>query len=162
MNNKWIVATTKPNKEKLAYVNLIRQGFSVFLPKIKKITTVFSSSNILLKPLFPGYIFIDISKVNWVKINSTYGVKEVLAIDGNPLYVPEKILNLIKSKCDKNDVYQKKFYLKKGEKVRLNKGQNLTLDCVFDEFIDFKRSSILVKLLNQQFKIVVENSLIEI
>ena len=162
MNSKWIVARTKPNKENLAYANLIRQGFSVFLPKIKKIKTFFSGSNIILKPLFPGYIFIDISKINWVKINSTFGVKEVLAIDGNPLYVPEKILNLIKSKCDENDIYLKSFYLKKGEKIKLKKGQKLTLDGVFDEFIDFKRSSILVKLLNQQFKIVVENSLIEI
>lgn len=162
MKSKWIVATTKPNKEKLAYVNLSRQGFFVFLPMIKKITRVFNSRNILLKPLFPGYIFIDISKINWAKINSTYGVKEVLAINGNPLYVPEKILDLIKLKCDKNNVYLKDFYLKRGEKIKLNKGKNLSLDCVFDEFIDFKRSSILIKLLNQQFKTVVENSLIEI
>ena len=41
-------------------------------------------------------------------------------------------------------------------------GQNPSLECVFHEFVDYKRSSILIKLLDQQVKTVVENSLIEI
>ena len=162
MNRKWIIAKIKPNKEKLASLNLVRQGFNIFLPKIKKITKVFNSSRTLTKPLFPGYIFIEIDKINWIKINNTYGVREVLAIDGKPLCVSERIVNSIKSKCDKDDFYYKNFYLKKGEKIKVNMGQNPSLECVFHEFVDYKRSSILIKLLDQQVKTVVENSLIEI
>ena len=162
MNRKWIIAKIKPNKEKLASINLVRQGFNVFLPKIKKIAKVFNTSRIYIKPLFPGYIFIEADKVNWVKINNTYGVRQVLAIDGKPLHVSERILNSIKSKCDKNDFFHKSFYIKKGERIKVNMGQNPSLDCIFHEFINYKRSSILIKLLDQHVKTVVENSLIEI
>ena len=162
MNRKWIIAKIKPNKEKLASINLVRQGFNVFLPKIKKIVKVFNTSRIYIKPLFPGYIFIEVDKVNWVKINNTYGVRQVLAIDGKPLSVSERILNSIKSKCDKNDFFHKNFYIKKGERIKVNMGQNPSLDCIFHEFINYKRSSILIKLLDQHVKTVVENSLIEI
>lgn len=162
MNRKWIIAKIKPNKEKLASINLVRQGFNVFLPKIKKIVKVFNTSRIHIKPLFPGYIFIEVDKVNWVKINNTYGVRQVLAIDGKPLSVSERILNSIKSKCDKNDFFHKNFYIKKGERIKVNMGQNPSLDCIFHEFINYKRSSILIKLLDQHVKTVVENSLIEI
>ena len=78
MNDCWLVANTKPNKEKLAYFNLVKQGFKVFLPKIYKITFSFNKENRVLKPLFPGYIFVNIEcNKNWSKIDNTFGVKRV-------------------------------------------------------------------------------------
>ena len=59
---KWMVVQTKSNCENKASKNLMRQGFSVFFPKIKKNVSRFNKFYSTIKPLFPGYIFVSIIK----------------------------------------------------------------------------------------------------
>ena len=51
----WIVVQTKSNKENKARINLIRQGYEVFYPKIKKSKYTFNEVK-EYKAAFPGYI----------------------------------------------------------------------------------------------------------
>lgn len=52
---------SKPRQEERAYENLVRQGYSCFLPKIS-VETI-RSGKIYLKqePLFPRYVFVQLS-----------------------------------------------------------------------------------------------------
>ena len=54
----------------------------------------------ILKPLFSNYIFVLIDNLqdDWSKINYTRGVKKIVDFDGSFSYVPDEIINELKSK----------------------------------------------------------------
>lgn len=163
MNECWLVASTKPNKENLAYFNLIKQGFKVFFPRIYKINFYFNKKNKILRPLFPGYIFVNIEcNKNWTKIDSTFGIKRVLKFGEKPCFLSKEILERIKKNCNSKDVFKRQINdLKRGDKIKINKGRMGFIDAIFKEFIDKKRSLILVDFLSRKVSTIVDNNSLE-
>tara|TARA_X000000368_G_C22734514_1_gene580998 strand:+ start:62 stop:559 length:498 start_codon:yes stop_codon:yes gene_type:complete len=162
MNKNWLVVNTKKNSEKKAFENLKRQKFNVFFPKIKK--TNFSAKNKKkdLKPLFPGYLFVeDNINYNWIKINNTYGVSKIVQFGKKPTYVPVEIFNDLRKRCDEDDIYNNEILLQKGDKIKINKENSSPLDAVFEEYIDLKRSLVLITFLNREIKTSVSNNFID-
>lgn len=67
MDRRWYVAETKHRSEKLAAEELERNGFTTLLPLWNG------------DVIFQGYVFVKFSiDENWVKVNTTRGVKALL------------------------------------------------------------------------------------
>ena len=160
---KWIVVQTKPNCENKAYLNLKRQGYEIFFPKVKKTISKFNKFINVVKPLFPSYIFVSItSKQNWSKIRNTYGVSKILKFSDHLYFLPFDVINDLKMKCDcRGFAVDFRKYVK-GEKVRFFKNNQTCLDAVFEEQIDKKRSFIFINFLNQKVKASVETKNLEV
>jgi len=157
----WIVVQTKSNKENKARINLIRQGYEVFYPKIKKSKYVFNRVKRYIKPLFPGYIFVNLrTNQNWTKINSTFGVKTILKFGEKIYELPMDILKNIKFKCNKDEVCNLAIF-NKGDNVRIVNEKFPNLNAIFSEHIDEKRSFVLIDLLMTKIKTKVLNEDIE-
>ena len=157
----YVKAKAAPYKRYIYY--LTKEGFTVFSPKIKKTLKVFNNFKTALKPMFPGYIFINLNEnMNWTKIKNTYGIKDVINFDGKPSKIPGRIIKLIKDNCDENGIYYEQNLLKKGDKVKIKKGDNFFLEGIFQESIDLNRSLILIKFLNREVKTFVQNNLLEV
>ena len=159
---KWIIVQTKSNCENKACLNLKRQGYDVFFPKLKKKTSRFNKFINIIKPLFPGYIFVSInSNQNWSKIKNTYGVLNILKFSDYFYFLPSDVVDSIKRRCDINGfaIDYKKYV--KGEKVKYFKNNQISLDAVFEEQIDQKRSFVFINLLNQKVKASVETKHLE-
>ena len=72
LDKKWLIAQIKPNSYDLAIRNLERQGYEIFVPKMKTILKKenrFINKNIFV---FLGYIFIGFNPLNfdWAKMSS--------------------------------------------------------------------------------------------
>ena len=82
----WCVVNTLPGQEVRAEENLLRQGFRAWLPAIRKIRRHARRVDTVRAPLFPGYLFVqlDLDSEVWSPINSTYGVRRLLAQDSRP------------------------------------------------------------------------------
>ena len=160
---KWMVVQTKSNCENKASKNLMRQGFSVFFPKIKKNVSRFNKFYSTIKPLFPGYIFVSIiENKSWTPIESTYGVFKILKMRNYLYHLPPEVFENIKMRCDNNglvDNYQK---YARGESVKYFKNDKIALDAIFEEEIDEKRSFIFINFLNQKVKARVETKNLEV
>lgn len=153
----WIVVNTKSKCEKKATLNLIRQGFNVFYPKMKKTKLLFNKISQSIGPLFPGYVFVNLKKNQcWSKINYTFGVSSVLKNQSALYFLPKDVIENIKKKCDLNDVVSKTYNFQNGKKIKILKG-NLCLDAVFDEYIDSKRSYVFLNLLLNNVRAKIEN-----
>lgn len=159
---KWIVVQTKSNCENKAYLNLKRQGYEVFFPKIKKTISRFNKFMNIVKPLFPSYIFVSInSNQNWSKIKNTYGVFKILKFSNYLYFLPPGVVDSVKMKCDcKGFAIDYKKYVK-GEKVKFFKNNQISLDAVFEEQIDQKRAFVFINFLNQKVKASVETKNLE-
>jgi len=95
----WVVVKTKKNNEKKADVNLSNQGFKTFLPKYRFHKKTLNKSKLILRPLFPGYIFVYVNKNQpWNKINNTYGVSYILTNNGKLSFLPHHLYLVIKRK----------------------------------------------------------------
>ena len=78
----WACAQTHPRQEDIALRNLRRQNFEAFFPFFmqKKLKNGIAKGQYLIKPAFPGYVFIRLpyGADNWMPINHTLGVQRLL------------------------------------------------------------------------------------
>lgn len=73
----WACAQTLPSNESRALRNLRNQNYEAFFPFFFQRAKRKARS--LVRPVFPGYVFIKIPPVrNWSPINHTYGVLRLL------------------------------------------------------------------------------------
>ena len=94
----WYVVSTKPNQENRANLNLRKQGFEVLLPMIQKKRRHARQIEFVLRPLFPGYLFVefDPDSTQWSSINGTFGVKALLTCKGRPQPIYSDFITSIK------------------------------------------------------------------
>lgn len=160
---KWLIVQTKSNCENKASLNLKRQGYGVFFPKFKKKMSKFNKLINIVKPLFPNYIFVSInSHQNLSKIKNTYGVLKILKFGDCVHFLHSDVVENIKRRCDINGfaIDYKKYV--KGEKVKFFKNNQISLDAVFEEQIDQKRSIVFINFLNQKVRASVETEHLEV
>ena len=74
----WAVVNTQPHRETIALENLERQDFRAYCPVIRKRVRHARRSLDLLRPLFPGYLFAQVTLDRWRPILSTYGVRSLV------------------------------------------------------------------------------------
>jgi len=76
----WFVVHTQAHAEMRAIQHLERQGFRAFLPRIRKVRRHARKSELVVTPLFPRYLFIDLDLETqpWRAINGTRGVVRLL------------------------------------------------------------------------------------
>lgn len=72
----WYVVLVKPRQESLAYENLRRQDFDVYLPQMKVLKRIRGRLECRMEPMFPRYLFVRQSSLSQsiAPVRSTYGV----------------------------------------------------------------------------------------
>ena len=124
-NNKniWSAVSLKPNQFKRAEANIKQQGFTFFAPKIK--VTKRQKNRFINKTelLFPGYIFVQIStdSSDIRKLQSTYGVSNIIRSGSQVGAVPEPFIDALKANFALNDIIHSET-LKLGQQVKITKG----------------------------------------
>lgn len=85
---------TRPNHEAIAAVNLERQGYVNYCPKFAMKQ---ANKPIVIRPLFPRYIFILIDQL-WSSILGTRGISRVLLGDNGPATLPTQVIDELKAR----------------------------------------------------------------
>ena len=158
-NKKWFAVHTKPRQEELATLHYIRQGFAVYSPKVQNIRRHARKTERVLRPLFPGYIFLHLcsGEENWTAISSTIGA--IGPVHFNEYYpvVPDWVIEGIRAR--ENDRGFIPFQvmgdsmLKSGSRVTVSLGDK-AIDGVFLHFRDEDRVVVLLDILQRQLPIV--------
>lgn len=122
---RWYVAQVKPNGFARAEANLKKQDFETFMPLRRKTVRHARQMREVLRPVFPGYIFIRFgaARSDWRKINSTFGVRKLISFEtGKPAPVPDALMAGLRARCDIEHVLQPLDDLQAGEQVRMLSG----------------------------------------
>ena len=121
----WYAVQTQPNRENLAVAQLERQGFVVWLPRVKQIIRHARQVKSVWRPLFPGYLFInlDLETARWRAINGTVGVKNIVSCGRTPSVVDSEFITALKaSESFDGFVDASNDSLKPGQKVEILSG----------------------------------------
>jgi transcriptional antiterminator RfaH len=158
MHASWFVVQTQPNAEAKAKRHLSNQGFMTYLPLYSRRVRHARRNEIVLRPLFPGYLFVrlDPELHRWRSINGTIGVRQILADGETPRYLPDRIIEEIKSREDETGAIKLlPPVFTAGQAVRLTGGAFADVSGLFEEARDENRVILLLSLLGRKVRVEV-------
>ena len=156
---EWYTVSTHCNKELMAVFNLKKQNFESYYPRYKKITKHARKLKTVIKPLFPGYLFVnlDLEKQSWSNINSTFGVKKLITMGSKPVSLSERTIEDLKDREDINGITNiiTDVPYEKGDKILINDGPLHGKIGVFDGLSADKRIKVLFEILGRNIALTV-------
>jgi|688.fasta_scaffold511199_2 transcriptional antiterminator RfaH len=94
----WYVVHTKVRQEQTACDNLVRQGYAVYLPRIKILKRIRGRQQALQEPLFPRYLFVQPRSAahSIAPVRSTLGVTTIVRFGQEPAVMRPRTLKSIR------------------------------------------------------------------
>jgi transcriptional antiterminator RfaH len=145
--NNWHLIYTKPQKEKVALDNLIRQNFECYLPLINKEKILRGKKILTKEPMFPRYLFVRLShdgQQNWSPIRSTIGVSHLVSFGGLAASLNDEMMDNLQQKIDKALVV-KVFSI--GDKVEILKGPFKGMEAIFKTYKGEERALLFLNFM---------------
>jgi transcriptional antiterminator RfaH len=153
----WYLIQFKPNSHRLAERNLHRQGFETFLP-MHKITRRKASRFVSdLKPLFPGYMFVNVNSdlAPWRAINSTIGVSRLVSFEGKPKPLPMQLISGLMLRCDVSGTLLPHKSISVGDTVEMITGPFANFIATVDTIDPEQRIWVLMDFMGQKTRMQV-------
>ena len=160
----WLAVTSHPHKEKVAVESLRRQDFSVYCPVVERQTRHARRTRNVLRPLFPGYIFVDAtgSDGRWRSILYSLGVRGLVRLGQNLAYVPGELIDSLRAR-EVDGVVKRPFHpFAIGQSVRMQGGAFSGLAAKIIEMDESDRLVVLMELLNQVVRVKIDLRQIEV
>lgn len=151
---RWYLVQCKPRQELRAVENLRNQFFPCYCPQHSAEKIRHGKKTVIQQPLFPGYIFINLCKLNdnWHSIRSTRGVLRLVTFADEPLAVPDEIIDRLQARLSSAG---EQPMFKEGSPVTITDGPFKDLDAIFCKADGEERAIILLSLLHRQQRIKV-------
>ena len=136
-----------------------RQGFIFYLPVVQGMRRHARKTDMVLRPLFPGYIFLHLSpeERDWTAIGSTIGAIGPVRFNDYFPSVPDWVITGIKAReNDKGCIPLRSFgdkMLKAGSRVTVAMGDK-EIEGIFMNFRDEDRVVVLLDILQRQLPVV--------
>ena len=101
----WFAVFTKPRSEGIAEAHLQRQGFDCLYPRVRRHLPTAHGMVRKIEALFPRYLFLRANPdvVSLAPIRSTRGVSGLVRSGFEPIRVPERVIDTIKTRMADND-----------------------------------------------------------
>jgi len=143
----WAVAATHPCKEHIALEHLARQGFETYCPKIRGLARHGRRYVDKLRPLFPGYLFVEVPRrrTAWRPILSTYGIKTIIRFGDAPAMLDDEFIETLKSSESDGAITCPAAPYQVGQMVRMTGG---AFDGVVATILSVNSNARLVVLMN--------------
>ncbi len=157
--DNWYAVCCKPRQEAVAEENLLRQGFRVYLPRIRIRQRRRGQWIDAVEVLFPRYLFIRIDprRRSTAPVRSTRGVVGLVRFGGQPAVVPDAVMNALRQREDAaSGLHEDKRPLfSAGEPIKLVDGPLAGMEGVFTQQDGDKRVIVLLELLGKVNKVTV-------
>ncbi|MGQ0456046.1 MAG: transcription termination/antitermination protein NusG [Hyphomicrobium sp.] len=153
----WIVVNTHAHRESQAQANLGRQGYEVYNPVIRKSVRHARRVTPSLKPLFPGYVFVNLSaeRTVWRPIASTLGVRSVVRNGDAPSLLDERFVSALKARETDGVICRPFTRIEVGQTVRLSGGPFDGLAANIIEMAERDRLVVLLNFLSQPVRVAI-------
>jgi len=155
MSKEWFIIQFKANSHHRATKNLNQQGFETFLPLNNSTSRRASRFVNTTQPLFPGYMFIkfDKEKIEWQKINNTYGVSRLVTFNSVLKSIPKIIVSSLMNRYDSSGKILPIKRLKKGDQVEVLNGPFTNFIATVETYETDQRIWVLMDLMGRKTKI---------
>ena len=156
---RWYVVQTQPRKETTALVNLHRQGFRTFLPRLVKTVRHARKTRTVQAPLFPGYLFtpLDMGRHQWRRINGSFGVASLIMAGEQPKPVPHGVVEGLIALLGEGEAVDWGRRLAPGGRVRVLTGPFADQLGRLESLDDAGRARVLLEIMGAERLVVIES-----
>jgi transcriptional antiterminator RfaH len=152
---QWYLVHTKPLAERLAQLNLERQGYCTYLPQVRHVGQCRQRLRQRVAALFPRYLFLRLSvgEQSLQPIHSTTGVSDIVRFGMRCAVVRDEVIEQLRSRADPVTglhALQPVARLARGTRVRINAGPFCGIDGIFERADGAERVTILLTLLGEE------------
>ena len=152
---RWFLILTKPSGEKTAKINLERQGYRVYYPRLERSTLYRGRWIDRVVALFPRYLFVqlDPASQSLAPVRSTLGVASIVRFGSEAAVVPGAIVDgLLHSADPATGLHRltRGRALERGSVVHVIAGVFEGLQGIFERDAGNERVVILLKLLGKE------------
>ena len=122
----WAAVQFHSQRERMATHFLGQAGFTIWLPRIRERCIIHGRRQHVLRPLFPGYLFIVI-ELQWHAAQTAPGVIRLVKDGERPAQVPDRVIEELRGR-ERNGVVQLPEpapRLRPGGRVRVTVGHSV-------------------------------------
>lgn len=119
---RWYAVSVRPRHEKLVTRHLEFRGLNCFLPVYRSVRRWKDRRKELDMALFPGYVFVNLSRPNRCAVLRAPGVLRFVTFQGQPAAVPDSDIRALESSMSAGLRPHPHPYLQQGSKVRVKHG----------------------------------------
>jgi transcriptional antiterminator RfaH len=153
---EWYAINSKPHQERVAVANLGKLGIETLCPWLKQTKVVRRKRQMVVRPLFPGYLFARFSvKDQYRAVAYARGVRKIVTFGSDPAIVEEELIQSLRYRIQDGYVRIAKPSFHPGEVVRIADGPLSGLEAVFEqELSDQQRAVLLLRALAYRARVV--------
>jgi transcriptional antiterminator RfaH len=156
----WYAVHSKPRQEATAELNLQRQGYTTYLPRIRVRKLRRCNWVKAVEPLFPRYLFMQLDPAvdNIAPVRSTRGAVGLVRIGNDLRPVPDDVIAYLRQAEDNTDqlrlVYD--WPHRVGDRVEILQGPFAGLTGVYQMQLAENRAVLLIELLGRRNEVRVD------
>lgn len=150
---RWYLILTKPSGEETAKVNLERQGYRVYFPRLQQRRLFRGRWMERIAPLFPRYLFLQLCcEQSLAPVRSTLGVADIVRFGFEYAVVAGQVVESLMRRADPDSGLHelKRTLFEPGAAVRIVAGAFAGLDGIFERESGVDRVVVLLKLLGRE------------
>ena len=159
----WYLVRTKPGREKNAELNLQRQNYLVYSPRLLRPARHRGSWVEKVVSLFPGYIFLHLAQAQDLgPVRSTIGVNSIVRFGHAYAAVPDQIVEDLRRRADPETGLhrlQRFAQMQVGSSVRIVAGV-FDLEGIFQRESGAERVVLLIGLLGRETQVEVSSAFV--
>lgn len=157
---RWYLIHTKPSCEGLTRMNLERQDYEVYLPRVLQSVRCSGRWRERIVPLFPRYLFLRLSEGLQAlgPVRSTAGVSNVVRFGAQYAIVPDEVVRDLQARADSTSGLHRLGHgsrLTSGAGIKIDRGPFEGLDGVFEREAGAERVIVLLKLLGRDVSVCI-------
>ena len=156
---EWYAVQTRPRQEATAELNLARQGYHSYLPKVLLRKRRRDKWTRVVEPLFPRYLFIQVdpSEQSLAPVRSTLGVAGLVRFGQLLRPVPDSVIEYLRQaeNPDTHRQHADEWPHQPGDAVQILEGPFAGLSGIFQAATGEERAMLLIELLGRQNSITV-------
>lgn len=160
----WYLVYSKPRQEHVALENLLRQGYSGYLPLLRERRRRQGRLRTVDGPMFPRYLFVRLSDEtdDWGPIRSTIGVVSLVRFGGRAARVPDDLIAVLYAAENGQGVYEPPVpALRPGDAVRIVDGVMAGYEAIFQARSGHERVLLLLEIAGKSARIEVDADHVE-
>jgi len=159
--SQWYALYTCARHEKRVAEQIERRHMSCYLPLYRSVRRWKDRRKELELALFPGYVFVQMSLANKLKVLEVPGVVRLVSFNGQPAALPAEEIEALRTRLTSNSKVEPHPFLRAGRKVRVHSGPFQGLEGVVVRRKDRCRLIFSIDLIQRSLAIEVDEADLE-
>jgi len=152
----WYAVYTAPRHEKRVAQNLSLRGLNCFLPTYRSVRRWKDRRKELELVLFPGYLFVQITRENRLQVLQVPSVVSLISVNGQPAPIPDREIEGLRRVLSSPARVEPWAYLAVGQRVRIHGGPMAGLEGILMRRKESLRIVLSIELIMRSLSVEVD------